>query len=269
MRKYKKTEMIPLSHKLTYTLMYIRSDQLQVPREFYQKPLNLSRVKHIVADFDPNIANEPKVSYRDGHYVVFDGQHTVAALVARNGGEPVMIRCKVYSNLTPEQEAMLFAEQTGHAAKPTPGNCLRARLFASEKESKAFKEVTEGVGFKLNLDGVRGRYHIKCINTALGLFRKLGADRYKEALEIIYAAWDGNADSLRCEVITGVCEFIRLYHDRYNGLTLVKVLEQIAPRELCCFMLSDFEHKGYKRFVYPIFELYNACCGPCKLPLEF
>ena len=73
---------------LNYKIETVDSSLLEVLREDYQKPLNEKRVAQIVAAFDENIANEPKVSYRDGHYYVFDGQHTVtrgqaAAMLAR------------------------------------------------------------------------------------------------------------------------------------------------------------------------------------------
>ena len=53
---------------LNYKIETVDSSLLEVLREDYQKPLNEKRVAQIVAAFDENIANEPKVSYRDGHY---------------------------------------------------------------------------------------------------------------------------------------------------------------------------------------------------------
>ncbi len=60
-------------------------------------------------EFDERVANEPKISFRDGHYYVMDGQNTIAALKFLNGGEDLQIRCKV----TEREEALLFAQQTG------------------------------------------------------------------------------------------------------------------------------------------------------------
>lgn len=56
--------------------MMIYSKNLEVPRNAYQRELNPNRVRKIAAEFDEHIANDPKVSFRDGHYYVFDGQHT-------------------------------------------------------------------------------------------------------------------------------------------------------------------------------------------------
>ena len=65
----------------------VSSALLEIPRNTDQRSLNPERVKRISHSFDERIANEPKVSLRDGHYVVFDGQHVIAARVDKNSGE--------------------------------------------------------------------------------------------------------------------------------------------------------------------------------------
>lgn len=255
--------------QLNWTVESIDSALLEVPRSDYQKPLNEKRVAQIVAEFDENIANEPKVSYRNGHYYVFDGQHTVAARIMRNGGRHLRIRCKVFRNLTPADEALLFAAQTGFAAKPTPGNCLRAKKFAKDEETLAFCAATENCGFVLDEDGERSDNHISCINTTLRMFRKLTPDQYAEALTVLREAWDGQADSLLNEVIVAVCEFVRVYDGQYNRYVLADALCQYDPRSISRCVKSDFDHPGYRRYVAPIFEIYNKNCGPRKLVMKF
>lgn len=261
----KKENSIPLN----FNIANIDSSLLEVPRKDYQKPLNGKRVAQIAAAFDENIANEPKVSYRDGHYYVFDGQHTVAARIMLNGGKNVKIRCKVYRDLTPEQEALLFAAQTGISAKPTPGNQLRARIYAKDKEATDFRNATENCGFLLDVDGTRSDYHISCINTAMKMYRKLAPKQYREALDILCASWNGRSDSLLNEVIVAVCEFVRVYDGQYNRNTLIDALSRIDPRSISRRIKSDFEHPGYRKYVAPIFEIYNNRCGPRKLPVQF
>lgn len=107
--------------KLVHHEMVINSKFLEVPRSYYQRHLNANRVKRIAAEFDERIANAPKVSYRNGHYYVFDGQHTIAALKLRNNNCDLDILCKVYTGLTEAEEALLFAQQTGISAPLTAG----------------------------------------------------------------------------------------------------------------------------------------------------
>ena len=82
-----------MSSTSTYKEMMINSKMLEVPRGSYQRELNINRVRKIAAKFDPRLVNPPKVSYRNGHYYVFDGQHTIAVLKMINGGRDLMVSC--------------------------------------------------------------------------------------------------------------------------------------------------------------------------------
>lgn len=256
-------------NNLNYKIETVDSSILEVLREDYQKPLNEKRVAQIVASFDENIANEPKVSYRDGHYFVFDGQHTVAARVMLNSGKPVKIRCKVFRDLTAEQEALLFSEQTGFSAKPTPGNRLRARTFAKDEDTLCFIAATERCGFYLDVEGTRSDNHIRCINTIKKMYRKLTPRQYNEALSIIRSAWNGKSDSLILEVIVAVCEFVRVYDGMFKRSTLINGLCHIEPIAISRCIKSDFDHPGFRKYVSAIYEIYNTYSGPKKLPLRF
>ena len=82
-----------------YHEMCLNSSELIVPRDTYQRALHPARVARIAKEFDERVANEPKISFRDGHYYVMDGQNTIAARKFLNGGDDLQIRCKVYFNM--------------------------------------------------------------------------------------------------------------------------------------------------------------------------
>ena len=65
-----------------YEEKVINSAFLEIPAD-YQRGLSIPNVEKMSAEFTELIANPPKVSYRDGHYFVFDGQHTIVAAVQR------------------------------------------------------------------------------------------------------------------------------------------------------------------------------------------
>ena len=75
-----------------YEEKVINSAFLEIPAE-YQRKLNIPNVEKMSAEFTELIANPPKVSYRDGHYFVFDGQHTIVTRRAMNGGQDLPIIC--------------------------------------------------------------------------------------------------------------------------------------------------------------------------------
>ena len=96
----------------TFTYQIVNS-ALLFPCMEYQRLLHTEKVASIAENFSEYIANDPKVSFRDGRYYVFDGQNTVEARRACNGGKDLPIRCKVFLGLSKEDEATLFALQTG------------------------------------------------------------------------------------------------------------------------------------------------------------
>ena len=67
---------------------------LEVPTELYQRNLDPDRANRIAENFDPRLLNDPKVSERDGHFYVFDGQHTIEALRILNGNKELSIRIR-------------------------------------------------------------------------------------------------------------------------------------------------------------------------------
>lgn len=59
----------------TFTYQIVNS-ALLFPCMEYQRLLHTEKVASIAENFSEYIANDPKVSFRDGRYYVFDGQNT-------------------------------------------------------------------------------------------------------------------------------------------------------------------------------------------------
>ena len=163
-----------------YHEMCLNSSELIVPRDTYQRALHPARVARIAKEFDERVANEPKISFRDGHYYVMDGQNTIAARKFLNGGEDLQIRCKVYFGMTEREEALLFAQQTGISERLSAGQKLRALIFAGEPAAVAFQQATELAGVHLSFEEGRGKQRISCIATAYHEFIRLGPELYPQ-----------------------------------------------------------------------------------------
>ncbi len=248
----------------------LNTSDLEVPRNAYQRPLSPSRVQTIVRQFDEHLANEPKVSYRDGHYYVFDGQHTVAARKLRNGGQDLPIKCKVYYDLTDADEALLFAQQFGVSAILTSGAKMRALLYGKDPTALAFLRANESIGIQLDYDMHRGRNRIGCIHTAFNEYKTVGEEIYIEAMSIILEAWNGDPHSLRSEIVQAVIQFVNLYHKEYDRTRLVNRLKIYDPLTIYREgQAMGVNLHGYKKYLFQVYRIYNGSSKKTALPLKF
>ena len=199
----------------------------------YQRGLNINIVKKIVANFNPDLVNVLKVSYRDGHYYVFDGQHTLTAIKMKfkDDGYPVM--CKIYYGLSMEEEAHLFAEQTGFAKKVPVAYKLRAQAIAGDEEVTDFLHITREKGFmiepgkRLNKPGA-----IEAVKMAFQCYHSIGAEQYGRMLELMNKAWHGEQWSITQNMLSGMCVFMKTFGGCFDSDRFVKKLSQATEREI-------------------------------------
>lgn len=244
--------------KPEYTMMEIDSCNLVIDRDIYQRKTHNDKIAQIVAGWDERIANEPKVSLRDGAFHVFDGQHTILARELMNDSKPLQILCKVYQGLTAQEEAQLFARQTGISSKPSSGERLRANLYGEDAEAIDFRKATEEAGLYIDVNGTRHIMHIACVSTALNAYRVLGRKLYTEAMSIIAEAWTDKTDALRFEIVKAVTEFVQLFAGKYNRKTLVEALRSKKPIKIRNKIITDYEHPQNIKYAYQIMIIYNA-----------
>lgn len=169
-----------------------------------------------------------------------------------------------------KDEALLFAQQTGFAAKVYPGAKIRALVFAGEKTSTAFVEATGSAGLRLSYDQARGKNRIGCVSTAYRLFQSVGDEIYTEALYLIAAAWKGHKDSMRTETIQGVIGFVDMYHDEYNPKRLVSRCQRFDPMHISRSAKAAGDAlPAPQRYIFEVWKMYNGSSRNHALPLKF
>ena len=234
----------------------------------YQRTVDMKRVKRIVAKFNENLVNPIKVSYRDGKFYVFDGQHTLAALKLRNNNNDLLVDCKLYKGLTQQEEAELFSEQTGIARIVETNAKFKALYVAGNIEVCEFKELTEKAGIRMDFSKGKAANKIIACREAFNIYKKTTSREYVEILSMIKNTWDGSAESYNREILGGVFIFYQKYKGEFNIKIFEKQLAKVSP----IFIIREGKlslSAGNEKYAKKIYEIYNKNLRSNKLEYRF
>lgn len=110
---------------------------------------------------------------------------------------------------------------------------------------------------------------MRCINTALHEYRKVGEKCYKEAMRIIILAWRGKPASLLSEVVKTICTFAKIYDGEYYPKKLAEALSHIDPYEIVNVYLQNGKRGGIKSSLKFVLDCYNTNASAQSLPMKF
>ena len=222
----------------------------------YQRNLDNTKVQKIVKNYDPRLVNPPKVSFRDGHYFVFDGQHTLAALIRRNKGRDLPVKCKVYYGLTKIDEMELFIRQNGESSPVSVAEKFRALYKGGDPEITNMVRACEYAGVVCDFTNSRARNKCVCYRTMYKYYKLLGTSRFVTMMTVIRETWNGDGESFSNEIISGYGELFLLYSDMLDIKRLIKKLSGITCNEIIREGRIGLAPGG-KKFARIILRQYN------------
>lgn len=198
--------------------------------DLYQRTVDSHRVKQICDNFDPNLVNPVKVSYRDGKYWVIDGHHTMEAQIMHNGNRDLPVECKVFYGMTWLDEVNYFLAQNGKYSRAiTINDRLRAMFNAGDPDVVQMVKLAEKVGFIIDFKGTKGTNKIVALSTLMKAYSALTPDEYVEYLNLIKTTWGGASDSLCREMLQGNFIFYKTYKGQFKPKTFTARLKKVAP----------------------------------------
>lgn len=245
----------------------VNSKQILIDEE-YQRPVDYLRVRKMIANYNPNLVNPIKVSYRDKKYYCFDGQHTLSMLKGMNDNKDLLVPCKVYFGMHETDEARLFSEQNGLSRAIQSNQKLRSLYVAGDIDVIEFKKCVEDCGIKCDFSGVTGNKKIICYSTAFKIYMKYGGKHLTKILQVIKKAWNADKDSLMKEIVAGLDIFIRTYEDEYDESHLVKRLSRVSPLVIRRDGMASTSG-GNKRFAVQIYDIYCKGTSINRLDYKF
>ena len=219
----------PKGHEFEF--QYIRPSQIKCD-PLYQRKLNVKQVDEIVEKFNGDTFNEPKVSYRDGQYWVFDGQHSITAWKKLYNNEDKPIYCKVFKGMTWLEECDAFCQQNGIKRDPTTNDKLRAAKNAGDPAVVDMVHIAELCGYVVDFNPGRNRNRILATAALFRAYQRLGREAFGDMLTAIKEAWYGDDDAISSQILSGMATFYKTYYGNFKRADLVASLRKVTPTEI-------------------------------------
>ncbi len=238
----------------------------------YQRPVNPKEVERLIREWDERLLDPIIVSFRDGKFYVVDGQHRIVAMRQMNGGNGVMVNCKVYSGLTYEQEADLCYKLDKAKKRLSLSQSTNALAEAgTDAEVAEVKRLVESCGFVWALGKSHGKTgEIVSTRALMNAYRLLGGPAFSRMLSLVWGAWKGDPRSLTAAVLSGMALFVKTYDTELDDHAFIKRLSTVDPDEINRRGRADFStNNAALRFARVLLEKYNGQRGGKKLPYRF
>lgn len=235
----------------------------------YQRNLDQKRISYIVSNFDPHKFGVIKVSFRDGKYYVYDGQHRIAALKVLHNNMDGVVKCEVHNGLAYEDEAKYFAEQ--YLGSKNVNIVYRWRALYEAKEEPVYSIVNSvrALGIDVKFTKVKSANRIIAFKQLNDIWVKLGADKTLKILTLLKKAWETDENAFDGNIILGMREFFCTYMDEINEETFVKQMKKVTPSQIVIEGKKDNISKKGLNFAKIIWIKYNNGLKTRRLDYKF
>lgn len=241
-----------------------------VSNQPYQRDIDQKEVAYIASNYDPHQFGVIKVSFRDGKYYVYDGQHRITAFKIVNGNQDGFVKCEVHYGLTYEDEARYFAEQYLGSKKVDIVYRWRA-LFEAKKEP-VYTIVTSvrAIGIDIKFTKNKSVYNrIIALKQLNDMWDELGSEKTLRVLALLKKAWDTDLNAFDGNILIGMREFFHTYTDEIDEEAFVRQMKKVSPLSIVVEGKKDMLSKHGLNFAKIIWSKYNNGLKSKRLDYKF
>lgn len=216
----------------TYTEVDVPVGELDVDAHIQRDRMDLGKVRRIKMNYNPAALGVVTVSHRrtaNGTTIakiIIDGWHRWQAVRELTDGTGT-IRCHVFEDLTPEQEAQMFLDLNA-GNQPNILTKFRVRQIAKDPVAVEIDKLTKAYGLVIQPGIAEGT--IQCVGALERVYKKSVQDEQDPnilqlTLVAITNAWGKDRFAVQAVMIEGVAAFLSEYGDRIELDRLVHRLK--------------------------------------------
>jgi hypothetical protein len=211
------------------------------------------RAKEMAQNYKENEIGAIKVSFRDGKYYVFDGQHR---LLATKMVGLFYIMCEIFTGLTYEQEAEAFY-RFGTNSKPiTACQNINARLESKEEKVLKINDIANIHGYTIATShNVKSLNRIRSVSCIESIVDKYGLHTLDKVLLITSRCWYNTIEGVSSDILNGLAYFIK--NNKFDELIFIKQLSKVDVKIIVREAKSDLNNKAEMAMQTTFKNYYN------------
>lgn len=240
-----------------------------ISSQAYQRNIDQKRISYIVSNFDPHKFGVIKVSFRDGKYYVYDGQHRIAALKVLYDNQDEVVKCEVHNGLTYEDEAKYFAEQ--YLGSKNVSIIYRWKALYEAKEEPVFSIVNSvrALGIDVKFSKAKSANRIIAFKQLNDMWAKLGAEKTLKILTLLKKVWETDENAFDGNILLGMREFFYVYMDEIKEETFIRQMKKAVPSAIVIEGKKDTISKNGLNYAKVIWLKYNNGLKTRRLDYKF
>lgn len=260
----------------TFTEVDVPVSELEIDEGIQRDRLDLGKIRRIKTNLNPAALGVVTVSRRttpngtERAKIVIDGWHRLQAIkeLTDNTGT---IRCHVFEDLTPEQEAQMFLDLNA-GNQPNILTKFKVRLVAKDPVAIGIDKLTKAYGLVVQPGIQEGT--IQCVGALERVWKKSEADEQDPnilqlTLVAITRAWGKDRFAIQAVMIEGIAAFLQEYGDRVELDRLVHRLKAYEGGAMTLHTsASQYAANRNGRVTMAVADLvtdnYNKGLGPNK-----
>jgi len=240
------------------TITYLPVEALSTAK--YNRKIDSSQVRKIAGKFNNNLLGTLLVSYRDGNYYIVDGQHRAVAMKLIGAKKAP---CEVLFGMSYEDEAQLFYDINVRAVQRplTALEEVNGLFEAGDDEIREMFDVIESHGYEISRQV--GENKIACVSAVKRTTQRYGTHALNNVLTIIKAAWGGDQNALKAQMVDGIAYLLNVYKSEIDTSRLSSKLKRISPIKILAGADADPSGGAKKtRVARQILKQYNRNLSP-------
>lgn len=200
-----------------------------IPHPIAQRDFVKSHGDKLAKQFNWDLYDPVRVSFRNGKYWVIDGQHRLYAIKKNARGKDTVVLCRVFYGMTELDEAEYFLQKGLIVRDLTVADNFNVEYKIGDESIVGMVRGAESAGWTVDFKRKKKPGRITSLKALKKCYDSLSYEAYVNMLKALRMSWGNDANAVSAMILYGAAMFFSLYYGRFEINDLVARINKVSP----------------------------------------